>query len=240
MSPSPFTEYQPTDFLYLWLLTQPSRPKLIGALDLVRSLQGASLEYTENWLQDGFALSQDLPLIRQVFLPAERGAAAGAMDDARPESWGERVIRMIDKPQRLSVLEYMFLAGDDRFGALGVSISAKHYWPRRFGPLPDLADADEIQELIRKMQNNEPIPQAQERLISPGATMGGARPKTLVNIDKDQWVIEFAAGDPADTPLQKVSDILSWHSSCGAKEWLTAICMSPTCASYSVEWCSIS
>jgi len=31
--------------------------------------------------------------------------------------------------------------------------------------------------------------------------MGGARPKALVNIAGDQWVIKFADGDPADTPL---------------------------------------
>jgi serine/threonine-protein kinase HipA len=98
-------------------------------------------------------------------------------------------------------LEYLFFAGDDRFGALGVSISPKEYLPRRLGALPVLADADEIQELIRKVQNNEAVPQAQERLISPGATMGGARPKALVNIGSDQWVIKFADGDPADTPL---------------------------------------
>src|SRR5262249_31238292 len=79
--------------------------------------------------------------------------------------------------------------------------SPTEYLPRRLGPLPMLADADEIQELIRKVQNNEHVPPAQERLISPGATMGGARPKALVNIGSDQWVMKFADGDPADTPL---------------------------------------
>jgi hypothetical protein len=79
--------------------------------------------------------------------------------------------------------------------------SPTEYLPRRLGPLPALADGDEIQELIRKVQNSEAVPQAQERLISPGATMGGARPKALVNIAGDQWVIKFADGDPADTPL---------------------------------------
>jgi serine/threonine-protein kinase HipA len=194
-------DYQPTDTLYLWLLTEPSKPLPIGELHLVRSNQGVSLRYEESWLQEGFSLSEDLPLIAQEFLPAERGMASGAVDDARPDRWGERVIRFIDKPKRLSLLEYLFFAGDDRFGALGVSTSAKEYLPRRLGPLPILADADEIQELIRKVQNNEPVPQAQERLISPGATMGGARPKALVNIGGEQWVMKFSDGDPADTPL---------------------------------------
>src|SRR5215475_3928802 len=195
------TDYQPVDTLYLWLLADPSSPVPIGELHLVRSTQGVWVRYADNWLREGFSLSEDLPLIAQEFLPTERGTAAGAVDDARPDRWGERVIRFIDKPKRLSLLEYLFFAGDDRFGALGVSTSPTEYLPRRLGPLPALADADEIQELIRKVQNNEPVPPAQERLISPGATMGGARPKALVNIRDDQWVMKFADGDPADTPL---------------------------------------
>jgi serine/threonine-protein kinase HipA len=111
------------------------------------------------------------------------------------------VIRFIDKPARLSLLEYLYFAGDDRFGALGVSTSPSEYLPRRLGPLPTLQDADELQELIRKVQNNEPVPRAQQRLISPGATMGGARPKALIDIAGDQWVIKFSDGDAADTPL---------------------------------------
>jgi len=42
---------------------------------------------------------------------------------------------------------------------------------------------------------------AAARLIAPGATMGGARPKALVNIRDEQWVIKFSDGEPADTPL---------------------------------------
>jgi len=193
--------YQPTDTLYLWLLIDPSKPLPVAELHLVRSTQGVSLRYVESWLREGFPLSEDLPLIAQEFLPTERGTAAGAVDDARPDRWGERVIRFIDKPKRLSLLEYLYFAGDDRFGGLGVSTSPTEYLPRRLGPLPMLADADEIQELIRKVQNNETVPQAQERLISPGATMGGARPKALVNIGGEQWVIKFSDGEPADTPL---------------------------------------
>ena len=193
--------YEPSDRLYLWLLTRPQQPVSIGVLNLVRSSQGVSLRYVDAWLQRGFPLSEDLPLIDQEFLPAEKGVAAGAVDDARPDRWGERVIRYIDKPARLSLLEYLYFAGDDRFGALGVSTSPDEYLPRRLGPLPTLKDADELQELIRKVQNNEPVAPAQQRLISPGASMGGARPKALIEIAGEQWVIKFSDGDPADTPL---------------------------------------
>jgi len=201
MADGPAAKYQPTDRLYLWLLTQPQQPVPIGDLALIRSTQGVSLRYGDRWLRRGFALSEDLPLIDEEFLPAEKGVAVGAVNDARPDRWGERVIRFIDKPARLSLLEYLYFAGDDRFGALGVSTSANEYLPRRLGPLPTLKDADELHELIRKVQNNEPVPPAQRRLITPGATMGGARPKGLIDIAGHQWVIKFSDGDPADTPL---------------------------------------
>jgi serine/threonine-protein kinase HipA len=194
-------KYRPTDRLHLWLLTQPEQPVLIGELNLVRSTQGVSLRYADPWLSRGFSLSEDLPLIDEEFLPEGKGVAAGAVDDARPDRWGERLIRHIDKPARLSLLEYLYFAGDDRFGALGVSTSADEYLPRRLGPLPTLRDADQIQELIRKVLDNEPVPAAQKRLISPGVTMGGARPKALLDIAGEQWVIKFADGDPTDVPL---------------------------------------
>jgi serine/threonine-protein kinase HipA len=198
---APESRYVPADRLYLWLLTQPQRPVPVGELNLVRTMQGVSLRYAKSWLRDGFALSEDLPLIDEDFMPREKGTAVGAVDDARPDRWGERVIRVIDKPPRLSLLEYLYFAGDDRFGALGVSTSADQYLPRRLGPLPTLRDADEIHELIRKVRANEPIPQAQQRLVSPGVTMGGAKPKGLIGIDGEQWVVKFADGAPADTPL---------------------------------------
>jgi serine/threonine-protein kinase HipA len=192
--------YQPVDRLYLWSLLEPARPSVVGELNLVRSNQGVSLRYLDHWLERGFELSEDLPLIDQEFLPVARNAAVGAVDDARPDRWGERVIRFIDKPARLSLLEYLYFAGDDRFGALGVSTSADRYLPRRLGPLPTLPEADQIHELVRRVQDNEPIPSELRRLVSPGATMGGARPKALLNLGGEQWVIKFSDGEPTDTP----------------------------------------
>ncbi|HWN39961.1 MAG TPA: HipA domain-containing protein, partial [Gammaproteobacteria bacterium] len=90
---------------------------------------------------------------------------------------------------------------DDRFGALGVSTSATEYRPRRFGPLPVLGDAVRIQELIRRLQDGETVPDRERRLLAPGVTMGGARPKALLDIDAEQWVVKFSDGDATDAPL---------------------------------------
>ena len=195
------SDYRPADQLYLWLLTVPADPVLIGELNLVRSNRGVSLRYADAWLERGFALSEDLPLVDEEFLPQEKETAAGAVDDARPDRWGERLIRFLDKPARLSLLEYLYFAGDDRFGALGVSTSATEYRPRRFGPLPVLGDAARIQELIRSLQDGESVPDRERRLLAPGVTMGGARPKALLEIDAEQWVVKFSDGDATDAPL---------------------------------------
>jgi serine/threonine-protein kinase HipA len=194
--------YTPSDELHLWWLARPDAPRYAGALHMARTLRGVSLHYGAEWLANGVALSEDLPLIDEEFLPRERDSAAGAVDDARPDRWGERVIRFIDKPSRLSLLEYLYFAGDERFGALGVSTSASEYRPRRLGPLPTLADTAAIHELVRRVLDNEPIAADQLRLLAPGVTMGGARPKALIDVDGLPWVVKFAdPGEPTDAPL---------------------------------------
>ena len=197
MSPA----YEPRDQLYLWLLSRPQAPVLVGTLHMVRGLRGVSLRYADTWLRNGFALSEDLPLVAGEFLPQDKDSAVGAVDDARPDRWGERLIRFLDKPPRLSLLEYLYFAGDDRFGALGVSLSGEHYEPRRLGPLPTLADTEAIHELVRKVLDNEPVPESQKRLVSPGVTMGGARPKALIQVDAEEWVLKFSEGEAFDVPL---------------------------------------
>jgi len=194
--------YTPQDELFLWWVADPARPVLVGTLQMVRSLRGVSLRYADAWIASGFPLSEDLPLVSgQEFLPREKETAVGAVDDARPDRWGERVIRFLDKPPRLSLLEYLYFAGDERFGALGVSTSAEEYLPRRFGPLPLLTDTEAIYALVRKVLDNEPVAPELRRLIAPGGTLGGAKPKALLEIDGGSWVVKFADGDPTDAPL---------------------------------------
>lgn len=199
-------DYKQTDELYLWWVADARQPRSIGVLRYVqRTVQhprGVSLAYGNEWLVRGFPLSEDLPLRPGEFFPTGQDNAAGAVDDARPDRWGERVIRFLDKPPRLSTLEYLYFAGDDRFGALGVSTSPDQYLPRALGPLPAVGDVDTIHKLAMKVVAGEPIPQHLKRLISPGVTLGGARPKALIAVDGEQWVVKFSdAGDPFDTPL---------------------------------------
>ncbi|WP_396271276.1 type II toxin-antitoxin system HipA family toxin [Ideonella sp.] len=199
------SSYQVRDELYLWWLAQPERPVLVGTLRHVtrhaRQAGGVSLEYDPGWIANGLALSEDLPLKAGAYLPTEAGSAVGAVDDARPDRWGERVIRLLDHPARLSTLEFLYFAGDDRFGALGVSTSAATYEPRRHGPMASLDEIGLIEALVRQVEAGEPVEERLRRLITPGATLGGARPKALAQIDGECWVVKFSEqGDTLDSP----------------------------------------
>ena len=115
--------YAPQDQLYVWAMVNPAAPTLVGEVSLSQLVADcATFTYTPDWLN--FALSEDIPIVQgQIFSTGVRNAAPGAIDDARPGRWGERIIRHIDRPARLSILEMLLFAGDDRFGALGVSQS---------------------------------------------------------------------------------------------------------------------
>lgn len=191
----------PPDTLYLWYMGDPRAPVLVGELNLVMSRRGVSLRYAEDWIKHGFPLSEDLPLNDMEHFPREKDAAAGAVDDARPDRWGERVIRLLDRPPRLSVLEFLYFAGDDRFGALGVSTSQTAYQPREIGPLPKLVDVDAVHDVVRRVLANEPVEDRQKRLVVPGVTMGGARPKALFQLGGEEWVLKFAEDDRPAEPL---------------------------------------
>jgi len=196
-------ESNPSRFDNLWLffLGDPAKPRFVGELKYLQLTRGVSLTYAASWLETGFRLSEDLPLTANEASPREPGRAAGAVDDARPDRWGERVIQFVDRPSRLSLMEYLYFAGDDRFGALGVSSSPDQYLPRATTPVPRLEAAQALSDVVRKILAKETL-NAQERLIAQaGGSLGGAKPKALVSIDGEEWVIKFFAGEPIDAPL---------------------------------------
>ncbi|WP_332827324.1 type II toxin-antitoxin system HipA family toxin [Ramlibacter sp.] len=194
------------DQLHLWFLGDPQAPRCVGTLRLVDGGKGVSLQYGSDWIASGFALSEDLPLSDLEHRPRDRLAAGthvavGAVDDARPDRWGERVIQYIDRPRRLSLMEYLFFAGDDRFGALGVSTSETQYLPRQDGPLPRLKQAQELSEVVAKIAAAEPITERERAVLRGGGSFGGAKPKALIGIGGEQWVLKFFNNEPFDSPL---------------------------------------
>ena len=194
--------YVPQDKLYVWALVDPSNPTLVGEVGLSHLVSDcATFAYAPGWWN--FPLSENLPVVAgQVFSADERGSAPGALDDARPDRWGARVIRHVDRPARLSILEMLLFAGNDRFGALGISISAEHYMPRYVDAYPELKDLGQLARAIEDLQLQVPITPEMVRLLHPGVTLGGARPKALLQTPQGACVIKFGElDDPVDTLL---------------------------------------
>jgi serine/threonine-protein kinase HipA len=55
---------------------------------------------------------------------------------------------------------------------------------------------------VRQVLAGEPVAPQQRRLIAPGVSLGGARPKALIDLDDQPWVLKFGEpGDEIDTPL---------------------------------------
>jgi serine/threonine-protein kinase HipA len=189
------------DELYLWFLADPAQPRYVGRLSLVEAGKGVSLQYGADWLRDGFPLSEDLVLTDIEQLPRWKGMAVGAVDDARPDRWGERVIQYLDRPERLSLMEYLYYAGDERFGALGVSTSQAAYLPRPGSPLPRLEQAQQLSDVVHKVSAKAPVTSVERRLLNAGGSFGGAKPKALIDIGGVQWVIKFFDNEPIDAPL---------------------------------------
>ena len=187
-------DYVPQDRLFVFWLHNPAEPRLVGRLDLSPRLKGGVFQYADEWIQNGISLSPDLPLQAGEFFP-EKEHLPGAIDDARPDRWGERVIRHIDAPRRLSLLEYLFFAGDDRFGALGISLEPQRYVPCHRGPAPHLSDVSAIYELVQAIESGQKVDEHLARLIRPGATLGGAKPKALVNIGGHIHIVKFPERD---------------------------------------------
>ena len=194
--------YVPQDQLYVWAMVNPVSPTLVGQVSLSQLVADcATFTYAPDWWN--FPLSEDLPLVQgQMFSAGQRDTAPGALDDARPDRWGERIIRQIDRPARLSILEMLLFAGDDRFGALGISTSADQYIPRRLGPYPQLQDLAALAAAIEGLQTQAPLTAEMQRLLQPGVTLGGARPKALLQTDAGPCVIKFSElDDSVDNPL---------------------------------------
>lgn len=201
---SKITHQTSPDRLYAWMLSAPENPRLVG--EITRQNNGdVGLTYDPAWLETGFALSDDLPLMAQTWTPvhhtARQPGAPGALDDARPDRWGEKVIRYLYKPGA-SVYDNLYFAGDERFGAIGVSTSSSSYTPFMARSLPRLEDASDLNEAIQIIESGVGELQAQQRaLLATSGSLGGAKPKAAISIDGEEWVLKFYNGEPFDLPL---------------------------------------
>ena len=120
----------------------------------------------------------------------------GALRDAGPDYWGRAVIERHVGKAPLGELDYLLESPDDRAGALGFGLGVEPPAPRRnFNQTIELeklqAIADElIQDEVRSKHTDEAAVQVEELLLI-GTSMGGARPKAVVEDAAGLWLAKF-------------------------------------------------
>ena len=124
----------------------------------------------------------------------------GALRDAGPDFWGRRVIEKYAGKPMESELDYLLRSPDDRAGALGFGLNAEPSAPQReFNRTIDLARLQSLaDQLIRDEDQPAAATQQHEQdsdLLLLGTSMGGARPKVVVEDDEALWVAKFNRTD---------------------------------------------
>lgn len=137
----------------------------------------------------------ELRLGRTGFETLRLNGVFGALRDAGPDHWGRRVIEKHAGIGQLGELDYLLHAPDDRAGALGFGLGVAPPAPRRdFNKTLDLARLQALAELL--LADAPPQDAAQvEELLLLGTSMGGARPKAVVEDADGLWLAKFNRGD---------------------------------------------
>lgn len=114
----------------------------------------------------------------------------GAIRDAAPDAWGRRVIEnRLRRSGPLPEVDYLDHAGSDRAGALDIRTQPDS--PARASILPTRIDLPYLLEAVERIEAGEPAPSQLEHFFQGGPTMGGMRPKAVINADGRQYVAKF-------------------------------------------------
>ena len=136
----------------------------------------------------------ELALSSKIYETVSFKGVFGALRDSSPDHWGRRVIaRHLGKAEP-SELEYLLHSSDDRAGALSFGLGPKPPGPKR--EFNKRIDLDHLQKLADALLNEEELPaNAQtvqvDGLLNAGSSMGGARPKVVVEDDGALWIAKF-------------------------------------------------
>ena len=138
----------------------------------------------------------ELRLADHVYETARRRGFFGAIRDAMPDSWGRRVIERHVGATQLEEFDYLLRGPDDRAGALGFgpTVEPAASMPRFAGAL----ELDRLQRAADAVITGTPeragAAGAQvAELLWPGTSLGGARPKAVVQDADGLWIAKFGS-----------------------------------------------
>lgn len=172
-------------------------------------------EYSDNWLNDAgpitsFALDHDLGL-HPGALYANAGAdqISGIFEDCSPDRWGKMLMdrreaieaREEKRPiKTLRSWDYLMGVNDEsRMGALRLfDASSDNYLDSRQLSTPPITELRTLEAAAHMVEsgNDEEVAKCIKQLISPGASLGGARPKaSFRDNDGCLWLAKFPSSE---------------------------------------------
>lgn len=136
----------------------------------------------------------ELKLENKVFNTVTMKGVFGALRDASPDYWGRRIIERNLKVAQADEMTYLLQSADDRIGALGFGFNQTPPAPNRV--FNQKIQLDRLQKEAELLVNEEvkpenPITAQVQELLLIGTSMGGARPKAVIEDDNKLWVAKF-------------------------------------------------
>ena len=184
---------------YVWIwLPGATEPVVAGKLEA----QGKyiTFNYGKSYLERPEALAiyePELPL-QSGILPLLNGLEMpSSIRDAAPDAWGRRVIinrkmglKGIDTDTAvLDEMTYLLESGSDRIGALDFQYSPKEYIPRS----SQNASLEELLESAQRVEKGIPLSPDLDQALFHGSSIGGARPKALIESGTSKYIAKFSA-----------------------------------------------
>ena len=193
-----------------------------------------AFEYSQEWLVHGFSISPfSLPLQPGVKIAKADpfNGLFGVFADSLPDGWGRLLVdRMLrsqgEHPEGIDSVTRLSLVGSSGMGAL----EYKPVYSLKKGVSPS-DDLDRLAEECRKILESEETEDL-DLLFAMGGSSGGARPKVMIRLDREEWIIKFpSSGDPDDIGLMEYEYNLC-ASACGIKVPECKLFPSSHCAGY--------
>lgn len=184
---------------YVWVwLPGATEPVIAGRLNADNGL--VYFNYGQSYLEREDAIPLYLPELplQSGELPLPDGLTMpSSLRDAAPDAWGRRVIlnrKFGVKGNELDTLElseltFLLESGSDRIGALDFQLSPTEYVPRS----PTNATLEELIESARRVEKGIPLSAELDQALHHGSSIGGARPKALIEDGAIKYVAKFSS-----------------------------------------------
>jgi len=186
-------------FVWIWL---PGATEPVVAGKLSQEGQNLLFNYGKSYLERPNSIpiyDKELPLQPGVLPLAAGLSMPNCIRDGAPDAWGRRVLinRLLglkgedaSNTTQLDELTYLLESGSDRIGVLDFQLSATKYIPRSSVNAP----LDELLAAAALVEKGVPLTPELEQALHHGTSIGGARPKALIEDGDKKYIAKFSSG----------------------------------------------